>query len=73
MKRIATILEFDSCHDCLYGSGGESLGSPMYCTFFDPPKQILNSNGHAVTPLQDGRFIPVFCPLPEDEVFNGVL
>ena len=73
MKRVALIKEFNSCHRCPYGEGGESLGSPMYCSYFVPTKQILNSNGHSVTPLQDGRFIPVFCELPEDEIFNGLV
>jgi hypothetical protein len=73
MKRVALIKEFDSCHKCPYGEGGHSLGSPMYCTYFEPMKQILNSNGHTVTPMEDGRFIAAFCDLPEDEIFNGLL
>jgi hypothetical protein len=76
MKRIAQIYEFNSCHKCPYGSGGESLGSPMYCTFFEPPKQIMNSNGHPVTEMDedgDRRWIAKFCELPNNEIFNGIL
>jgi hypothetical protein len=73
IKRVALIKEFNSCHKCPYGSGGESLGSPMYCTFFEPPKQIMNSNGHPVTEMDDNRFIAKFCELPDDEIFNGIL
>lgn len=73
MKRVALIKEIKSCHDCPYGSGGHSLGSPMVCTYFDPPLKIMNSNGHLVTEVIQGdehwAWIAAFCELPDDEVF----
>jgi len=69
MKRVAMIKTFDSCHECPYHSGGRSLGSPMYCKYFDPPKRIFNSNGHDCK-FESDRDIAAFCELPEDEVFR---
>lgn len=76
VKKVAMIKEFNSCHKCPYSEGGESLGSPMYCYYFDPPKQLINSNGHAVTEFDESgnrRWIAKFCELPENQVFNGVI
>jgi hypothetical protein len=69
MKRVALIVEFDSCYKCPYRSGGHSLGSPMYCAYFDPVKQIFDSNGHN-DQFEKNRRIAWFCQLPEDEVFQ---
>ena len=44
----------------------------MYCRFFDPPRQIFDMNGHECQFMMD-RDIAWFCPLPEDEIFNGVV
>lgn len=74
MKRVALIKEFNSCHGCPYKSGGKSLGSPMYCTFFNPMKRILNSNGYVVTEMdeENGRWIAKFCELPDNEIYTGL-
>lgn len=45
----------------------------MYCTFFDPPREIVDSNGHLIVDVIQGKehweWIAAFCMLPEDEVF----
>ena len=69
MKKVALILEFDSCDECPYHYGGESLGSHMHCEFFVPPRQIFDSNDHNCK-FEDGRRIAKFCELPEDEIFR---
>lgn len=73
MKRVALIKEIKSCHQCPYRSGGKNLGSPMYCTYFEPPMQIVDSNGHLTVDVIHGdehwAWIAAFCMLPEDEVF----
>lgn len=74
MKRIAMVVDVKSCHQCPYHSGGSSLGSPMYCTYFDPIKQIMNSNGQLVTDVIRGdehwTWIAAFCELSDDEIHH---
>ena len=72
MKRVAMIKDVESCHQCPYHSGGSSLGSPMYCEYFESPRKIINSNGHLITDIIQGdkhwAWIAKFCELPDDEV-----
>ncbi len=70
VKRVATILEFNSCHKCPFKSGGNMMNA-MYCRFFDPPRQIFDMNGDNCCFMLD-RDIADFCPLPEDEIFNYI-
>lgn len=75
MKRVAMIIEFNGCYKCPYRTGGKNLGSQMYCGFFGPPEIIMNSNGKLLVEVDwyGNNFIPKFCKLPDDEVFNGVI
>lgn len=70
-KRIALIKEINCCFDCPYHSGGRSLGSPLYCVYFKPARQIFDSNGRNAK-YEDTRDIAVFCPLPENETVNFI-
>ena len=67
MKQVAMIKMINCCFDCPYHSGGRSLGSPLYCGYFDPPKQIFDSNGHNAQ-YEESRDIAVFCELLEDDI-----
>lgn len=69
MKRVRLIKDFECCFGCPYHSGGRSLGSPLYCRYFEPARQITDSNGKLVTPVV-GNFIAEFCELPDEVVVD---
>lgn len=71
MKLVSIIKEINECFDCPYHCGGRSLGSPLYCEYFNPSRMIFDSNGHGAT-YEETRDIAVWCPLPEDKVLQFV-
>lgn len=72
LKLVKLIKTFDHCFACPFHSGGRGLGSPLYCTYFDPPRQITDSNGYFVTEVlykeSSHNFIAKFCELPENKI-----
>ena len=71
MKRVALIKEVKSCHQCPYHRGGLSVGSPMYCGYFEPSQMIFDSNGEFTTEIikVDSRhWIASFCELPDNDI-----
>jgi len=69
MKLVRIVLTFDSCHRCPYHSGGSTLGSALYCTYFTPLKMIFDSNGNNCK-FEPNRMIATFCPIKDDEIHN---
>lgn len=75
MKKVKIVKTFDHCFGCPFHSGGRGLGSPLYCTYFTPARQITDSNGKLITPAiyntnHPFRFIAAFCELPDNEIVN---
>lgn len=60
-KCISYIHIFKHCYKCPYKQSNGVM-SAIYCAHFNPPRQILDINGHDCE-IKDGESFPSWCPV----------